>query len=149
MAYILRGAYKYDPARLEILANNVEIGMTDENAVVNAFGIDRSTYYLWTGNNSYLQPQEKLDILNTIDIAKSKRNKMLSEIIVKCAQQGDGKLALDYLKRLERATYGDSTKVQSDNTNTNLNTDIEGDESKTTEEKLQEVLMKIKELKEE
>jgi hypothetical protein len=54
------------------------------------------------------------------------------------------------IAKLLLANHGYYDKVQNDNTNTNLNTDIKDEENgKTAEEKLQDVLKRIKELKKE
>lgn len=103
-------AYKYDPEKLKELQEYVQIGMTDENSAVLAFNIARSTYYEWVGEDSLLQPQEKSDILDTIEKGKAVRNKSLIDEIRNATKSGDGKLALDLLKRLERKDYGDVTR---------------------------------------
>lgn len=139
-------AYKYDPEKLKELQRYVEIGMTDENSAVLAFDIDRSTYYLWTSKGEGVTDKEKLDILKAIEKGKAVRNQSLILEIRMATEKGDGKLALDLLKRLENKTYGDSSKVKAENTNVNV--EIEEDISKPPEERLQDILQRIKALKE-
>lgn len=100
-------AYKYDPELLELLEKYVGMGMTDENSAVLAFDIDRSTYYEWVGDNSKLTEKEKSDLKRAIYRGKATRNHQLIEEIRKATAEGDGRLALDLLKRLESKAYGD------------------------------------------
>jgi hypothetical protein len=55
----------------------------------------------------------------------------------------------EWLERIERDDFAIRTQSQTDNTNTNLNTEIKDDDDKPAEQKLQEVLERIKELQEE
>jgi hypothetical protein len=105
-------ASKYNPEKLKELEENVESGMTVENSAVLAFGIDRSTYYLWMKEDSILTEQEKFDFTHAIEVGKAKRNSWLIQAIKKAVGEGDGKLAMDLLKRVERKDYGDKVEQE-------------------------------------
>lgn len=109
-------ASKYDPNKLKRFEEYVALGMTKENSAVMAFGIDRATYYRWMGDESTLSDDEKSDFLRAMENGRSQLNNRLTLYILKGAAD-DGKLALDYLKRLESETYGDSSKLVGDKDN--------------------------------
>lgn len=109
-------ASKYSKKKCKYFRQLVAIGMTFENAAVQAFKIHRATYFTWMSEESTLEEEEKNDILEAKELGRSELNNRLSLYILRGAKD-DAKIALDYLKRLETSTYGDSQKVIGDKDN--------------------------------
>lgn len=108
---------KFDHDKLVLFSTNVGLGLSPENAAILTFGIDRSTYYEWVSEKSRLSKRNKTDLLRAVEMGKAGIANRLVLYILKSAEAGDGKLALDFLKRLDNATYGDTSKVIGDKDN--------------------------------
>jgi hypothetical protein len=109
-------ASKYTRAKSKRYQELVALGLTYENAAVMAFEIHRATYYEWIGEKSPLSKWQKTDFLKAKENGRADLNNRLSLYVLKHAEN-NGKLALDYLKRLEPETYGDSQKLVGDKDN--------------------------------
>lgn len=105
---------KFSVEGLTSLKELIGIGITDCNSGILAFKITERTWYEWLSEQSPLSKDEKAQLLVAIDDAHAEFNKRMILIIQKSAQEGDGKLALDLLKRRERKEYGDEKKLTGD-----------------------------------
>lgn len=122
------------PEILERLRQAFAIGCTDEEACAYA-KISTSTLYEYQkDNHEFVEEKERL---KKEPILKAKHTVVQSLNDVKDAQW--------YLERKSRDEFSPRQEVKSDSTNTNLDVDV----SKVTdpEERLAEVIRKIKELK--
>lgn len=107
---------KYSKTKCKKFREYIALGMTKENSAVLAFQIDRATYYRWNSDESPLSEKQKYDLQQAVEVGRSELNNRLSLYILK-GSADDGALALNYLKRLESATYGDTQKVVGDKDN--------------------------------
>lgn len=96
-------------------------------------GISKQTLFTWEDKNKQL-----LDSLKKMDALQE--NEVWQKALKGEYNSNIAKLLL--------FNHGYSDKVQTDNTNTNLNTEIKDKDTKPAEERLQEVLSRIKDLKE-
>lgn len=119
---------------IETCMKGVEFEVPTRAGLCVFLGITKQTLLNWAAKHSQL-----LDALEMLDLTQEKdvwNNALLGKYNSNIA-------------KLMLANHGYSDKIQTDNTNTNLNAEIEGDKDKSTEEKLQEVLTRIKELQSE
>lgn len=101
---------KFNAAQLDDFITNLSIGITEANSAMIAFDVDERTYYRWLSDKSPLIKSEKGQLLHAIAKGRAKINQRLALLVIKDAEQGDGRLALDFMKRLERKAYGDEVK---------------------------------------
>lgn len=109
-------ATKFNRLKNKKYQDLIALGLTYENAAVMAFEIHRATYYEWIGENSPLNKSQMSDFIKARENGRADLNNRLSLYVLKHAEN-NGKLALDYLKRLEPETYGDSQKIVGDKDN--------------------------------
>lgn len=107
---------KFDYEKLPKFEDYVAMGMTKENSAIMAFDIDRATFYRWYSEESTLSAKKHRDLVHAYENGRSRLNNRLALYILKGAEV-DGKLALDFMKRLEPDAYGDSSKVVGDKDN--------------------------------
>lgn len=121
------------PEILERLRHAFAIGCTDEEACAYA-QIGKSTLYNYQNDNpEFVEEKEEL-----------KKKPVLKAKSVVVASLDDVKNAQWYLERKAKDEFSVKQEVKSDNTNTNINIPVDN-----PEQKLQEVLAKIKELQQE
>lgn len=98
------------PAVQELICRAIESGSTKNDAAQFA-GIGYSTFFSWVSKGEKAKSGIYKEFVEALARSEAKCRVMMVNTIAKAANDGDWRAALEYLKRRDRANWGDQVAV--------------------------------------